>query len=73
VRGSLGKSAIDNLIDGVNGLPLAGTAAKNKYPGYQLESGVVGLRIAMSFIVFTQDDTWNANRLTAMAAKNTAE
>jgi len=73
VRRSLRKSAIDNLADGVNGFPLAGTAAKNKNAGDQLESGVVGLGIAMSFLVFTQDDTWNTHRLIAMAAKNTAE
>src|SRR5215469_7692134 len=73
MRRRLRKGAINDLIDGVNRLPFAGAAAQDKDPRDQLKLRLVRLRPSMSFIILTQNDTGNANRLTAVAAKNTAE
>jgi len=73
VRRSLRKSTIDDLIDGINRLAFARAAAKNKDPRDELKLGLVRLGLSVSFVVLAQNDAGNANRLTAMAAKNTAE
>jgi len=73
VRRGLRKSTIDDLIDGINRLAFARAAAKNKHPRDELKLRLVRLGPSLSFVVLAQNDVGNANRLTAMAAKNTAE
>jgi hypothetical protein len=71
--GRRSKSAIHNLIDGVDGFPLTGTATQNKNARDQLEMRVLGRALALIFAVFAQYDFRDAHGLAAMTAEDTAE
>jgi hypothetical protein len=69
----LGKSAIDNLVDGVDRFSFTRAAAQDKYTRDELEMRIIAGVMAVVFAVLAQNDVRDAHRLTAMAAQNTAE
>jgi hypothetical protein len=72
-RGNLGERAIDDLVDGVDRFSFAGTAAKHENTRDEMEMSVARIVSTTNFVFLLADDSWDADRLTAMATEDTAE
>jgi hypothetical protein len=64
------EGAVYDLIDRIDGFPLARTAAKNKNAGNQVKVHVVGIVMALAFAVFPKDDAGNFDGFTAVTTKD---
>jgi len=67
------KGTIDNLIDGVDGFSLAGTAPQNENARDKVEVDIIGVVVSLTLAVLSQHDTGNADRLATMTAQNSTK
>jgi len=66
------QRTIDDLVDGVNRFPLAGTAPKNKNLGNKMEMRVIRV-VALALSIFAEDNAGYADWLPTMAAKHSSK